>query len=216
MATPHTSLPKMNKQFSTKAKQSFFFFFLSETIVEKQFLIKLQIVIFIHQKRKMKNVGAGWKQKKTEHVISLHVCSELCLGSRRETLRVAKLLWHLASVSAHVSVQEGKNNLRLFFLLSCMKWQLQGHNTHTKWPDIQLPAVCMHLAELVTVACTPLTCFLDAHLSSTHHTSQHLVIHAASALHAPLCPHTRAFALQPLALLWKNKKTKQKTEIFFF
>lgn len=28
----------------------------------------------------------------------------------------------------------------------------------------------MHLAELVTVACTPLTCFLYPHLSSTHHT----------------------------------------------
>lgn len=82
--------------------------------------------------------------------------------------------------------------------MSCMKAWLQG--CATQW-------TCMHLAELVTGACTPLTCLLHAHLSQMHITAScHPPTSHASALHVCLCYSTETDKLPSLQLSRKKNQ----------
>lgn len=79
-----------------------------------------------------------------------------------------------------------------------MKAWLQG--CATQW-------TCMHLAELVTGACTPLTCLLHAHLSQMHITAScHPPTSHASALHVCLCYSTETDKLPSLQLSRKKNQ----------
>lgn len=72
---------------------------------------------------------------------------------------------------------------------------------HTRWlRHTHLHLTCMHLAELVTGACTPLTCFLHAHLSHTHitapcHHPPHLLLLPSTSPPPPLLKHTHTRCL---------------------